>query len=369
MSSLEEKIRAKLGSKESSGGDLEDLLSGTSSLDSVLLDGVTESFLISSVDEVYSRPQVRTVFDPEYISELAASMELNGQEQPIIVCPRDAEGYRIQKGECRWRAVKLAGIANIKMIVKEPEKTAALQTVGQLVENVQREDLTPMEIAVALEKLRDEHGMNGKQLAAHLGKKPGWVSKHLKLTELPDSILSLYHGGVRDIELLNALRQVVELSDDVDWVLEGVADGGITRKRVQEHVKLLKDQKLQSSEKALKDVPAEEPSNQKGYNLSEDEGRKSDLSSQEGTEKTEAEEESSSKPPVTVKPAKETKAEVQTTFIEPVSILVEVDGQEGKLVLNQVHDELGKLLVDIDGNVRPYDVGQIQLRGAELNGG
>lgn len=156
-------------------------------------------------DSVYSIEQVRTNFDEEKLRELAASLEENGQIQPIIVDNFDGKGYRIQKGERRWRAIMLSeSLTHIECIVKE---RSTGDIFGQLVENIQRENLDPLELGTAFSEAKKIHDINNKELAQRLGKSEAFVSKHLKAIEAPQFILQAFQSGaVTDVESINALR-------------------------------------------------------------------------------------------------------------------------------------------------------------------
>lgn len=141
--------------------------------------------------------QVRTVFNQEGLEGLAKSLKNQGQIEPIVVSPKDTDGnYRIQKGERRYRAAKIAGLEAIEAIVNDPQdlsKNALL--MQQLAENIQREDLTPAEIAHTLQKLHSEDGMSKKEIAESLGKSQAWVSQHFSFIDAPECIQMLIDAG------------------------------------------------------------------------------------------------------------------------------------------------------------------------------
>lgn len=120
------------------------------------------------VDDVVSKVQVRKRF--RNIEELAATMLTEGQQSPIIVFPKNEEGkFVIQKGERRWRACKHAGIDTIDLVVNDKVQNNLDETAGELIENIQRDDLTPVEIAEAL-NLFIEDGWKQKTLLIASGK-------------------------------------------------------------------------------------------------------------------------------------------------------------------------------------------------------
>jgi len=165
-----------------------------------------------NLDEVKSKPdQVRKSFTG--IQELADSLLQEGQIQPIIVSPRGDDGlYEIQKGERRWRACRDAGLQTVEAIVNEGDLSDLDATAGELIENIQRDDLTPLEIAAALQRFVDG-GWKQKDIAKRIGKTVPFVSSHLSLLKLPDTVLTLYQQNVtQDPETLNNLRLLFDLN-------------------------------------------------------------------------------------------------------------------------------------------------------------
>lgn len=187
-----------------------------------------------SVDEVLPKPQVRKQF--RNIDALAESLLTEGQQSPIIVSPRNQAGkYVIQKGERRWRACIQAGISHIDIIVNERQQSELDETAGELIENIQREDLTALEIAHALQKFINE-GWKQIDIAKRLGKSTKYVSAHLGLLKLPPCVLNLYEQGLcGDTDTLNILRQLYELDDKrcMDLCNEA-AQQGIHRQRARD---------------------------------------------------------------------------------------------------------------------------------------
>ena len=163
-------------------------------------------------DSIYSSEQVRTKFDEEKLLELALSLEENGQIQPIVVSNFDGKGYCIQKGERRWRATMLSDkLTHVECIVKS---SSTGDIFGQLVENIQREDLDPIELGKAFAQAKEMHGLNNKQLANKLGKSDAFISKHLKASEAPEFIIKAFESGtVTDVESINALRVAAERNE------------------------------------------------------------------------------------------------------------------------------------------------------------
>lgn len=129
--------------------------------------------------------QPRAEFDAEKLEELAESIRLHGVLQPIVV-RRLGEDYQIIAGERRWRAAQIAGLTAIPAVVRELDDAGMIQVA--LIENLQREDLNPIEEAVAYRKLMDEFDMTQEQLSAVLGKSRSAIANAVRLLNLPDGV-------------------------------------------------------------------------------------------------------------------------------------------------------------------------------------
>ncbi len=149
-----------------------------------------------SVTRVFPNPtQPRTTFDTEALSELAESIRTLGIIQPITVKPSSDGRYMIISGERRWRAAKMAGLPVIPVYPRDVDDEN-LHAMA-LVENIQREDLNPLEVALGMKRLMDECDLTQETLSKKVGKKRGTVSNYLRLLGLPDEIqLALKEGLV-----------------------------------------------------------------------------------------------------------------------------------------------------------------------------
>jgi len=125
--------------------------------------------------------QPRTVVDPEALTELAASIREHGLIQPLIVTQQGPDRYQLIAGERRWQAARMAGLAQVPVIVKEATPQQALEIA--LVENIQRADLNPLEEAVAFRQLVDEFDLTQEQVAERVGKSRVSVTNTLRLRE------------------------------------------------------------------------------------------------------------------------------------------------------------------------------------------
>jgi ParB family chromosome partitioning protein len=148
------------------------------------------------VDLIQRGPyQPRRDFDPFALQELADSIKAQGVMQPIVVREIDAQRFEIIAGERRWRAVQLAGLDRIPALIRDVNDDAAVAMA--LIENIQREDLNPMEEAIALERLQREFEMTQQQVADAVGKSRSAVANLLRLNSLePELRRMLEHGDM-----------------------------------------------------------------------------------------------------------------------------------------------------------------------------
>lgn len=136
--------------------------------------------------------QPRKTFSPESITELAETIKLHGLIQPIVVI-RTTDGYELVSGERRFRACKEAGFHKISAIVKNYSEKESLEVA--IIENVQREDLNPIEEAMAYQQLTEKLSLKITEVAARVGKNRSTVSNMIRLLQLPDSVKELIKTG------------------------------------------------------------------------------------------------------------------------------------------------------------------------------
>lgn len=137
--------------------------------------------------------QPRGVISPESLSELVESIREQGILEPIVVAKTPA-GYQIVAGERRWRAAKILGLDKVPVVVKETTPRGMLEM--SIVENVQREDLNPIERALSFKRLIDEFGLGTNEVAKRIGKSAPTVSNTIRLLSLPDAIKDALVAGV-----------------------------------------------------------------------------------------------------------------------------------------------------------------------------
>ena len=145
---------------------------------------------VISIDRIESNPgQPRTIFDEAALHELSASIKEHGVLQPILVRPLGQNRYQLVAGERRWRASKEAGLATIPALVEDLDDDTALEIA--IIENLQREDLSPLEEATMYDRMVREHGYSIRKLAEKLGKDKGYLENRLRLAGAPEEIREL----------------------------------------------------------------------------------------------------------------------------------------------------------------------------------
>ena len=160
------------------------------------------------LEKVQPNPsQPRMTFHQETINELAASIREHGVLQPILVRP-SGDTYEIIAGERRWRASKVAGKETIPAIVERFDDATALEIA--LIENLQREDLSPLDEAVIYKKMTGELGYSIRQLAGKLGKDKGYVENRLRLASAPDDVREMV---AKRYDTLSAAYELMKLED------------------------------------------------------------------------------------------------------------------------------------------------------------
>ena len=131
----------------------------------------------------------RLLFEESALEELASSIREHGVLQPILVRPAGRDQYQLVAGERRWRAAIKAGLATIPSLVEELDDEAALEIA--VIENLQREDLSPLEEATMYDKMVKDHGYSIRKLAQKLGKDKGYLENRLRLADAPEEIRAL----------------------------------------------------------------------------------------------------------------------------------------------------------------------------------
>ncbi len=204
------------------------------------------------LEKVHANPsQPRMTFHQETINELAASIREHGVLQPILVRPANDE-YEIIAGERRWRASKIAGKETIPAIVERFDDATALEIA--LIENLQREDLSPLDEAVIYKKMTGELGYSIRQLAGKLGKDKGYVENRLRLANAPDDVRDMV---AQRYDTLSAAYELMKI-DNVrrrKSLAKQMLDGKMTLLRLHDRVERI----LNPGERPEKAEPAIPP--------------------------------------------------------------------------------------------------------------
>ncbi len=165
------------------------------------------------ISEIRSNPyQPRTYFDPEALQELAESIRLHGIIEPIIV-KKSIRGYELVAGERRTKAARIAGLDKIPAIIKEFSDQEMMDIA--ILENIQREDLTPLELAEGFQKYIENSGLTQEEVAVRFGKSRSYITNLLGLLTLPKEVRNM----VNNKELSASHARVLSKLDDKDLIL------------------------------------------------------------------------------------------------------------------------------------------------------
>ena len=193
-------------------------------LDALFLDNSTEEssagFVSVNINDIEpNREQPRKTFDEEALSELAASIGEHGIIQPLVVRPIADGGYQLIAGERRWRAARIAGLNEVPVVRREITDSELLELA--LVENLQREDLNPIEEAQGLSLLMETYEMTQEQAAKRVGKSRPAVANAIRLLLLPPSVVDMVRDGkisaghARALLALSDNEKIKELADRI----------------------------------------------------------------------------------------------------------------------------------------------------------
>jgi len=180
--------------------------------------------------------QPRTELEPERLAALAASIRESGLLQPILV-RRHAAGYQIIAGERRWRAAQQLGLASVPVVVREVAEESLLELA--LVENIQREELTPLEEAQAFLRLQDEFRLTQEQVGRKVGRDRATVANTVRLLRLPAELKALLSKGTLDAGHARALLALDRNEDQLALGREA-AQRGLSVREVERRVALLR---------------------------------------------------------------------------------------------------------------------------------
>lgn len=180
-----------------------------------------------------NRKQPRKYFDETALEELAASLKAYGMIQPIVV-KKSGEYYEIIAGERRWRAAKIAGLTKVPVVIKKWEEGEAFEAA--LVENLQREDLNPMEEAESYQRLQEEFGLSQEKIAEKVGKSRSAITNSLRLLQLDPRVRTLVVENKVTAGHARTLLPVTD-GDDQFELAEMIIDEGLSVRAVEALVK------------------------------------------------------------------------------------------------------------------------------------
>ncbi len=204
-----------------------------SGLDSLFSDNTTEvqvkkTLRITEIEP--NREQPRKNFSDEAITALAESIRDHGMLQPILVRPMEDGSYRIVAGERRWRAARMLGLDEVPVNIKEMTDTEAAQLA--LIENLQRENLNPVEEAMGFKELIEKYDMTQDAVAKTIGRSRSSVSNSMRILALPDRILNMVEDGELSLGHAKALLSF-ENEDLMIATAVKAANGGLTVRQVE----------------------------------------------------------------------------------------------------------------------------------------
>jgi ParB family chromosome partitioning protein len=230
-----------------------------------VLEKKVEANMDISVDAIEANPfQPRTKFDDQSLEELAASIRKLGIVQPLTVRDAGNGKYQLIAGERRLRAARLAGLSHVPAYVRTADDQAMLELA--LVENIQREDLDAVEVAISFQRLIEECKLTQEQLSDRVGKQRSTVSNYLRLLKLPAEI----QLGIRNKHLtMGHARTLINIEDPKQQinVYYKVIDGDLSVRQAEELVRQLQTEKIKDPEKGERKKKLNEDFNQLSEHL------------------------------------------------------------------------------------------------------
>src|SRR5699024_5966952 len=196
-----------------------------------------------------NRNQPRKQFDEDSLMELAESIKLYGVIQPIIVCKKDSH-YEIIAGERRWRAAKMAGLKEVPVIVKDYTEKEIAEI--SLVENLQRDDLNPIEEAKAYERLIKEYQLKQEEVAERVAKSRTVITNSLRLLKLSDKVQTMLMEGLITVGHAKVLLGISS-KEQQEEIAEHIIDEKLSVRELENYIKAMSKpkKKLAPSQKQL----------------------------------------------------------------------------------------------------------------------
>lgn len=198
-----------------------------------------------------NKDQPRKTFSQESLAELADSIRTHGVLQPLLVRPLPNGRYQLIAGERRWRASRMAGISELPVVIREMSDLEAMELA--LIENLQREDLNPIEEALGYRQLMETCGLTQEKVASSVGKSRPAVANALRLLNLPNPVLQMVQEG----EISAGHAKALLALEDEELILENAQKVRQDKITVREIERLAK--KLKSGERPTRSVKAMDP--------------------------------------------------------------------------------------------------------------
>ena len=185
-----------------------------------------------------NREQPRKNFSDESIAALADSIREHGVLQPILVRPMPKGGYQIVAGERRWRAARMVGLDEIPVTIKELSDIETMQIA--VIENLQRENLDPVEEAAGYSELMEKYGMKQDKIAKMVGKSRSAIANSVRILSLPDKVLKLLQNGQLSLGHAKALLSISDEKKLIEMA-DKASDGGMTVRQLEKFAQKLSE--------------------------------------------------------------------------------------------------------------------------------
>ena len=223
-------------------------------LGALMLENNTDSMVSTDTlavnDIIPNKEQPRKTFDEAALQELADSIKQHGVLQPLLVRPLTTGGYQLVAGERRWRASRLAELKEVPVIIKELSDTEAMEIA--IIENLQREDLNPIEEAEGLQALIDKCGFTQEEVATSVGKSRPAITNALRLLRLPEEVRQMTKDG----EISAGHARALLAFDNEPMMFEcakQIVDKKLTVRDVEKMAKRPKTSKIKASSGKARD--------------------------------------------------------------------------------------------------------------------
>lgn len=207
-------------------------------LDAIFLENESENrestVMLRISDIEPNRDQPRREFDPEALQTLADSISEHGVLQPILVRPIFGGGYQIVAGERRYRASLMAGLTDVPVIIRDLDDKKTMEIA--LIENLQRENLNPVEEAMGYRTLMENHGMTQEEVAAAVGKSRPVIANALRILKLPEYVLALVSEGKLSAGHARALASIEDV-ERICSLAEEIVEKGLSVRFAEQAVK------------------------------------------------------------------------------------------------------------------------------------